>query len=69
LQSKNGNSAGAAAARLLRRVKPILERVKELQAQAAANAAETPEKLAGELNQVLAPQMQIKPMPQQFPLS
>src|SRR5262245_8036111 len=32
----NGNSAEAAASRLLRRVKPILERVRELQAQALA---------------------------------
>ena len=30
----NGNSAEAAASRLLRRVKPILERVRELQAEA-----------------------------------
>src|SRR5262245_32179239 len=30
----NGNSAEAAASRLLRRVKPIIERVRELQAQA-----------------------------------
>src|SRR6516162_9498493 len=30
----NGNSAEAAASRLLRRVKPILDRVRELQAQA-----------------------------------
>jgi hypothetical protein len=36
------------------RTKPILERVRELQAIAATKAAETPEKLAGELNQVLA---------------
>jgi thiamine kinase-like enzyme len=32
----NGNSAEAAASRLLRRVKPILERVRELQAEQAA---------------------------------
>src|SRR5215471_13411932 len=32
----NGNSAEAAASRLLRRVKPIIERVRELQAQANA---------------------------------
>src|SRR5215813_10690868 len=30
----NGNSAEAAASRLLRRVKPIIERVRELQAEA-----------------------------------
>src|SRR5262245_34910631 len=34
----NGNSAEAAASRLLRRVKPILERVRELQAEANARA-------------------------------
>ena len=32
----NGNSAEAAASRLLRRVKPIIERVRELQAEQAA---------------------------------
>jgi valyl-tRNA synthetase len=32
----NGNSAEAAASRLLRRVKPIIERVRELQAEANA---------------------------------
>src|SRR5215831_7728389 len=32
----NGNSAEAAASRLLRRVKPILDRVRELQAEADA---------------------------------
>src|SRR5262245_57851090 len=32
----NGNSAEAAASRLLKRVKPIIERVRELQAQANA---------------------------------
>jgi hypothetical protein len=49
---KSGGSAEAAASRLLKKVKPILERVRELQAIAATKAAETPEKLAGELNQV-----------------
>jgi len=34
----NGNSAEAAASRLLRRVKPILERVRELQAEANARS-------------------------------
>jgi len=34
----NGNSAEAAPSRLLRRVKPILERVRELQAEANARA-------------------------------
>ena len=51
---KSGGSAEAAASRLLKKVKPILERVRELQAIAATKAAETPEKLAGELNRVLA---------------
>jgi hypothetical protein len=49
-----GNSAEAAASRLLRRVKPILERVREIQAQAARKAEETPEKIATELNEILA---------------
>jgi len=38
--------------RLLNRVKPILERVRELQATAARNAAETAEKMARELNEI-----------------
>jgi phage terminase small subunit len=50
----NGNSAEAAASRLLRRVKPILDRVKELQAQAARKLEETPQKIATELNEILA---------------
>jgi hypothetical protein len=37
---------------LLNRVKPILERVRELQATAARNAAETAEKMARELNEI-----------------
>jgi phage terminase small subunit len=47
-----GNSAEAAASRLLSRVKPILERVRELQAQAAHDLKETPETIAVELNQI-----------------
>src|SRR4029453_7418359 len=37
-QGKRGGSAECAASRLLNRVKPILERVRELQAEAAAKA-------------------------------
>jgi hypothetical protein len=48
----NGNSAEAAASRLLRRVKPIIERVRELQAQAAERAQETADKCVQELNQL-----------------
>jgi hypothetical protein len=49
---KSGGSAEAAASRLLKKVKPILERVRELQAIAARNAAETAEKMAHELNEI-----------------
>jgi len=49
---KTGGSAEAAASRLLKKVKPILERVRELQAIAARNAAETAEKMARELNEI-----------------
>jgi hypothetical protein len=42
----NGNSAEAAASRLLRRVKPIIERVRELQAE--ANARLQPKHLSRE---------------------
>jgi hypothetical protein len=48
----NGNSAEAAASRLLRRVKPIIDRVHELQAQAAERAQETADKCVQELNQL-----------------
>jgi hypothetical protein len=48
----NGNSAEAAASRLLRRVKPIIERVRELQAQAAERAQESADKCVQELNQL-----------------
>ena len=51
-QGKRGGSAECAASRLLNRVKPILERVRELQATAARNAAETAEKMARELNEI-----------------
>ena len=45
-----GNPAEAAASRLLRRVKPIIERVRELQAQLAEQTKETREKCVQELN-------------------
>jgi len=48
----NGNSAEAAASRLLRRVRPIIERVRELQAQAAERAQESADKCVQELNQL-----------------
>ena len=48
----NGNSAEAAASRLLRRVRPIIERVRELQAQAAERTQETADKCVQELNQL-----------------
>jgi len=51
-QGKRGGSAECAASRLLNRVKPILARVRELQAIAARNAAETAEKMARELNEI-----------------
>ena len=51
-QGKRGGSAECAASRLLNRVKPILERVRELPAIAARNAAETAEKMARELNEI-----------------
>jgi phage terminase small subunit len=47
-----GNSAEAAASRLLRRVKPILDRVREIQQAAAKRIEETPERIAQELNEV-----------------
>jgi hypothetical protein len=51
-QGKRGGSAECAASRLLNRVKPILERVRELQAIGARNAGETVEKMARELNEI-----------------
>jgi hypothetical protein len=47
-----GNSAEAAASRMLRRVKPILERVREIQQAAAKRIEETPKRIAQELNEV-----------------
>jgi hypothetical protein len=51
-QGKRGGSAECAASRLLNRVKPIIKRVRELQAIAARNAAETAEKMARELDEI-----------------
>ena len=48
----NGNSAEAAASRLLRRVKPIIERIRELQAELANDTKETREKVVSELNEL-----------------
>jgi len=45
-----GNAAEACASRLLRRAKPILDRVRELQAQLAEQTKETREKCVQELN-------------------
>jgi hypothetical protein len=47
-----GNSAEAAASRLLRRVKPISERIRELQAKLANDTKETREKVVSELNEL-----------------
>jgi hypothetical protein len=47
-----GNPAEAAASRLLRRVKPIADRVRELQAQLAEQTKETKEKCVQELNEL-----------------
>ena len=49
-----GMSAEVNASRLLKKAKPIFDRVRELQAIAATKATETPEKIAGELNEILA---------------
>src|SRR5262249_15856908 len=51
-QGKRGGSAECAASRLLNRVKPILERVRELQSMAACNAVENAEKIARELKEI-----------------
>src|SRR5262249_62198638 len=48
----NGNSAKACASRLLRFAKGVGERIKELQAIAAEQAAESAEKCVQELNQL-----------------
>src|SRR5215472_3136469 len=49
---KTGGSAEAAASRLLKKVKPILGRVRELQAIAAEQAVESADKCVQELNQL-----------------
>ena len=49
---KSGGSAEAAASRLLKKVKPILDRVRELQAELAAQTKETREKCVQELNEL-----------------
>ena len=49
---KPGGSAEAAASRLLKKVKPILDRVRELQAELAAQTKETREKCVQELNEL-----------------
>src|SRR5262249_60777295 len=51
-QGKRGGSAEASASRLLNRVKPIIDFVRELQAIAARNAADAAEKMALELNEI-----------------
>src|SRR6266480_3234778 len=68
-QGKRGGSAECAASRLLNRVKPILERVRELQAIAARNAAETAEKRPASSTKSNTKHAQIKPMPQPLPQS
>jgi phage terminase small subunit len=47
----NQNSADAAASRMLRRVKPITDRVRELQAQAAKRTVVTVASIVGELEE------------------
>jgi hypothetical protein len=47
---KSGGSAEAAASRLLKKVKPIMDRVRELQAELARDTKETREKCVQELN-------------------
>ena len=49
---KPGGSAEAAASRLLKKVKPILDRVRELQAELAKHTAESREKCVAELNEL-----------------
>jgi Terminase small subunit len=49
---KSGGSAEAAASRLLKKVKPILDRVRELQAELAKHTAESREKCVAELNEL-----------------
>jgi len=50
--TSNQNASDAAASRLLRKVKPILDRVRELQASLATQTKETKEKIIAELNQL-----------------
>jgi tetrahydromethanopterin S-methyltransferase subunit G len=50
--TSNRNASDAAASRLLRKVKPIMARVRELQAELAEQAAETREKCVAELNEL-----------------
>jgi hypothetical protein len=47
---KSGGSAEAAASRLLKKVKPIMDRVRELQTELARDTKETREKCVQELN-------------------
>src|SRR5215831_5144807 len=49
---KSGGSAEAAASRLLKKVKPIMDRVRELQAELAEHTAESREKCVAELNEL-----------------
>jgi hypothetical protein len=49
---KPGGSAEAAASRLLKKVKPIMDRVRELQAELAKHTAESREKCVAELNEL-----------------
>lgn len=51
---KRGGSAEAAASRLLKRVKPILDRVKELQREEAKRAKVTVQTIANELDEARA---------------
>src|SRR5215831_18271394 len=49
---QSGGSAEAAASRLLKKVKPIMDRVRELQAELAKHTAESREKCVAELNEL-----------------
>jgi hypothetical protein len=51
---QSGGSAEAAASRLLKKVKPVLERVKELQALAATSTSVTVQTITNELEQARA---------------
>jgi hypothetical protein len=50
--TSNRNASDAAASRLLRKVKPIMARVRELQAELAKDTRETREKIVAELNEL-----------------